>query len=141
MFIGKRRILADTDPEMMDDSMDMDEGAEGAAGEVNVAPEASDLLFEAEDVAELLAEVTGGPVEVTADQDTVVFAVGDEEFTVEAEGDEEVLEAVRKPLRGKRPVSASRKSSVGKRPVAASRQMPPRPAKTSKTIRKLPSSK
>lgn len=141
MFIGKKRILADTDPEMMDDSMDMDEGAEGAAGGVDVAPEASDLLFEAEDVAELLAEVTGEPVEVTADQDTVVFAVGDEEFTVEAEGDEEVLESVRKPLRGKRPVSASRKSAASKRPVAASRRVPPRPAKTGKTIRKLPSSK
>lgn len=135
MFIQKKRILADTDPEVMDTEMDMDEAPEGG---VDVAPEASDLLFEAEDVAELIAEVTGEPVEVTAEEDTVVFAVGDEEFTVEAEGDEEVLEAVRKPLRGKRPVSASRKAATSKRPVAASKNLP---AKKSKTIRKLPSSK
>lgn len=135
MFIQKNRILADTDPEAMDTDMGMDEAP---AGGVDVAPEASDLLFEAEDVAELIAEVTGEPVEVTAEEDTVVFAVGDEEFTVEAEGDEEVLEAVRKPLRGKRPVSASRRAATGRRPVAASKRLP---AKKSKTIRKLPSSK
>lgn len=79
--------------------------------EVEVAPEATDLLFEAEDVAELIAEVTGQPVEVTAEENSVVFAVGDDEFTVEAEGDEEVLESVRKPLQGKKAISASRKVS------------------------------
>lgn len=85
-------------------------------GEAVVEPEASDLLFEAEDVAELVAEITGENVEVTADEDSVVFAVGDDEYTVEAEGDEEVLEAVRRPLRNKKAVKASRK------PVQATRQ-------------------
>ena len=85
-------------------------------GEAVVEPEASDLLFEAEDVAELVAEITGEDVEVTADEDSVVFAAGDDEYTVEAEGDEEVLEAVRRPLRNKKAVKASRK------PVKATRQ-------------------
>lgn len=85
-------------------------------GEAVVEPEASDLLFEAEDVAELVAEITGENVEVTADEDSVVFAVGDDEYTVEAEGDEEVLEAVRRPLKNKKAVKASRK------PVQATRQ-------------------
>ena len=76
---------------------------------VDVAPEASDLLFEAEDVAELVAEVTGEDVAVTADNDVVTFEVGDDEFVVEAEGDEEILESTRKPLKGKKSVKASRK--------------------------------
>ena len=85
-------------------------------GEAVVEPEASDLLFEAEDVAELVAEITGEDVEVTADEGSVVFAVGEDEYTVEAEGDEEVLEAVRRPLKNKKAVKASRK------PVQATRQ-------------------
>ena len=62
MYNGKRRIIADE--------------------EVNVAPEATDLLFEAEDVADLVVEITGQPVEVTADGDAVTFAIGEGE-TVE----------------------------------------------------------
>lgn len=76
-------------------------------GEVSVDPEATDLLFEAEDVAELVAEVTGEEVTVSADEDAVVFEVGEEEFVVEPEGNEEILEATRKTLRGKRTVKAS----------------------------------
>lgn len=128
MLIGKKRVFADTEYDETEEVMDTE-----PTGGVDVAPEASDLLFEAEDVAELIAEVTGDPVEVTAEDDAVVFAVGDEEFTVEAEGDEEVLESVRRPLRNKRPVSASRRPT-GRRPISASRT----PAKTGKTIRKLP---
>lgn len=75
--------------------------------EAVVAPEATDLLFEAEDVAELVAEVTGLPVEVSADEDSVVFAVGEDEYTVHAEGNEEILQAVRKPFARKKTVSAS----------------------------------
>lgn len=78
-------------------------------GNVNIAPEASDLLFEAEDVAEVLAEVTGKDVAVTADDDKVIFEIGDDQYTVEAEGEEEILESSRKALRGKRPVKASRR--------------------------------
>ena len=83
---------------------------------VDVAPEATDLLFEAEDVAELIAEVTGEAVEVEIadDADTVTFTVGDEEFVVEAEGNEEILESVRKNLRGKKVVNASTRKPTGK---------------------------
>ena len=79
-------------------------------GGVDIAPDASDLLFEAEDVAQLVAEVTGQDVAVTVDEDAVVFEVGEDEFTVEAEGDEEILESTRKPLRNKRTVKASKKA-------------------------------
>ncbi len=105
---------------------ELDGGATGV-GTAEVAPEATDLLFEAEDVAELVAEATGEPVEVTADEDSVTFAVGEDEYTVEAEGDEEILEATRRPLRGKRRVAAS------------TRRRPASRVSASRTIRKVPS--
>lgn len=114
---NSRRIYAE-------DEMEIEDVEAPAEGDVSVAPEATDLLFEAEDVAELLAEVTGEAVEVTADEDQVVFAVGEEEYTAIAEGDEEVLEATRKSFRGKRRVSASRRVAGRKAPVAASRRTP-----------------
>lgn len=108
MFIQKRKIMANTETDPV------------------VAPEASDLLFEAEDVAELVAEITGEPVEVTADDTTVVFAVGEDEYTVEADGDEEILETSRRNFRGKRTVAASTQQTS---------------AKNGKVIRKMPSGK
>lgn len=101
MFIQKRktRVVADTD----------------------VAPEATELLFEAEDVAELVAEVTGQPVEVQADENTAEFTIGEEVYTVEAEGDEEVLEASTRVLKSRKPISASTQR-----------------AKSSKTVRRIP---
>lgn len=122
MWINRRRVFANDDPDMRPER---DAGA-------TVAPEATDLLFEAEDVAELVAEVTGETVEVTADEDQVVFSVGDAEYTVEAEGDEEVLETSRRALRGKRPVRASQ-YSYGRR-TPARRDAAPR----GNTVRKLP---
>lgn len=97
MRINRRKIFAD---EMIDAP---------EVGGVDVAPEATELLFEAEDVAELVAEVTGEPVEVSVDDtdDTVTFTVGDSDYVVEAEGDEEILESVRKPMKNKRPIKAS----------------------------------
>ena len=92
--------------EEFDDVQDIEEGV-AADGAVEIDPEASDLLFEAEDVAELVAEVTGEAVEVTVEDDSVTFAVGEDEYTVEAEGNEEILEASRLTLRGKRRVAAS----------------------------------
>ena len=125
MFIQKRRIVAEDVIEDQVDDMPMEEGAEDAAG-VTVDPEATDLLFEAEDVAELVAEITGEPVEVNVEDDFVTFAVGDSEYTIEAEGDEEILEASTKIMKNKRRVSASTKRAVGgKRQVAASRQTRP----------------
>lgn len=110
MMIHKRRIVAD---EEIIDTPAADDSTEGT---VNVAPEATDLLFEAEDVAELIAEVTGEAVEVEiADEtDTVTFTVGNNEFVVEAEGNEEILEAVRKNVRGKKAVTASTKKCAGR---------------------------
>ena len=85
------------------------EDMEDEVSSVEVEPEASSLLFEAEDVAELVAEVTGEDVAVTAEDDVVVFEVGDDEFTVEADGDEEILETSRKAFKGKTAVKASRR--------------------------------
>ena len=104
MFIQRKRRAIRANEEMME-----------MEGGVNVAPEATDLLFEAEDVAELVAEVTGETVEVEADGDVVTFAVGEEEFTVEADGDEEILESVRRNVRGKSRVAASRRPAASRR--------------------------
>lgn len=97
--VAKRNIRADE--EIVDEAP--------VAEEVEVAPEASDLLFEAEDVAQLVAEVTGEDVSVSADDDVVTFEIGEDVFTVEAEGDEEILESTRKPLANKKTVKASKK--------------------------------
>lgn len=95
---------------------------EEEVGGVDVAPEASDLLFEAEDVAELVAEVTGQEVSVTVEDDVVTFEVGEDAYAVEAEGDEEILETTRKPLRGKSSVRASRRVARGNRRPVRSRR-------------------
>lgn len=117
MFIQKKRIVADEeiiDEEVIDEVPEVVDEVEEVA-DVDVAPEATELLFETEDVAELIAEVTGLPVEVTADEEAVVFAVGDDEFTVEPEGDEEILEAVKPAAKNK--VTASAKT---RKPIKAS---------------------
>lgn len=65
--------------------------------DIDIAPEATELLFEAEDVAQVVAEATGEDVAVDVTDGGVEFTVGEGEdadvFTVEPEGDEEVLEA------------------------------------------------
>lgn len=89
----------------------------------------TDLLFEASDVAELLAEVTGEAVDVTVQDDgeSVDFAIGDDVFTIKAEGDEEILETSRRSLRGKKPVAASRRPAArrpdARRPAARGRRV------------------
>lgn len=87
-----------------------------ASEEVTVADEATELLFETEDVADLLAEATGEDVEVeVADDGTAVeFTVGDDTIVAEPEGDEEILES-RRVRRTAKTVRASR---------AAKRNMP-----------------
>ena len=89
--------------------------ADDEIGDMDVAPEASDLLFETEDVAELLAEVTGEDIEVTAEDTAVTFSVGDDDYTVEAEGDEEIVESSTRFNRSKRRISASRSYSKDQR--------------------------
>ena len=142
MFIQKKsngnRVVAgeeilEENVAVEDEAMDDPAIEDGAGeGEVIVDPEATDLLFEAEDVAELIAEVTGEAVEVTVEDDSVEFAVGEDVFTVHAEGDEEMLEAcTRKTLRGKKSVAASTRRPAPKARVAAS-------ARTGRAVRKLP---
>lgn len=104
-----------------DDELDVeDELPEVEDTNVEVSPEATELLFETEDVAQLLAEVTQQPVDVdTADDgESVEFTVGDDVYTVESEGDEEVLESVRKPFKRKKAIKSSRQISKNiKKPV------------------------
>lgn len=129
-----RRIYADEEFDEPIDDIAVDEGFEdgGEDAAVDVDEEAMGLLFEAEDVAELIAEVTEGPVEVAVDDESVVFTVGEDEFTVTPEGDEEILEAVRRPLRNKRVVRAS----TARRPATRTRRPATRrPVQSSRTTR------
>ena len=87
-----RRVMADTD----------------------IAPEATDLLFEVEDVAQVLAEVTGEDVNVTADENTVEFEIAGETYTCEAEGDEEIVESSTRMPKRTTKVSASSKRPAGR---------------------------
>lgn len=109
MMIHKRKITAD------EDILDTPVATDGA-GDVDVDPKATDLLFEAEDVAELVAEVTGEPVEVEVDDDgnSVKFTVGEDEFNVEAEGNEEILESVRTRKKAVKASTDAAKKSTGR---------------------------
>ena len=90
------------------------------ASEDIVTEAAADLLFEAEDVAELITQVTGEDVAVDADPDTqaVTFTVGDDEYVVEPDGDEELVESCTRVTRSRnrRPVSASTNRPMRKIP-------------------------
>lgn len=96
----RRNIRADAELPPMDD------------GAVEVSPDATDLLFESEDVADLLAEVTGEDITVEVNDDSVNFIVGDDVYVAEPEEGEEVevLESSRKRIAGKRPVRANRQT-------------------------------
>ena len=146
MFIQKRSVTASLLPDLSDlpgvpnlpgmggDQKQPANSAEDVdTASVEVDAEATDLLFEAEDVAELLAEVTDQVVEVSVDGDDVIFSVGDDEFTVTPEGDEELLEASTKVM--KRPVTSRRKIAQ-KRPVQSSVAPDPKPGKSLRKIRK-----
>lgn len=86
---------------------DVDTEYEDYEEDVVIDPEATELVFETEDVAQLIAEVTGETVEVEADEDEVIFTVGDADYTVEPEGDEEILETSKKALKGKKAVDSA----------------------------------
>jgi hypothetical protein len=130
--LRRRAIKADVDfedvpvdEEPIDDmpAEDIDLPAEGdGEAEVTVDDAATELLFEAEDVAELVSEVTGLPVDVTVDEDEVVFAVGDDEYTVTPEGDEEIVEQSTRMRKSARRVAASRRMARPARKVSASRR-------------------
>lgn len=90
-------------------------------GAVEVPAEATDLLFEAEDVAQLLAEATGEDVSVEVDDDAVEFTVGDQVLTAEAEGDEEVVESSTRVVKSRKSARRVTASSQRTRKTAASR--------------------
>ena len=127
-----RKVTCEDDfaPEMPVDEFEdapIDEAPAAAEGGVEVDDSAYGLLFETEDVAQLVAEVTGQDVEVVADDDAVVFTIGEDEFTVTPEEDTEILEAVRRPFRSRRPIAANkairrpvRRPMPARRPVSAS---------------------
>lgn len=132
--LRRRAIKADEEFEDIE-ALPEGEDVAPAEGEVNVDAEASELLFQAEDVAELISEVSGQPVDVTADEDEVVFTVGDDEYTVTPDGDEEIVEESKRVRRGRsvragramrRPtasrVAASHRATASRR-VAASRRV------------------
>lgn len=121
--LRRRPIKADEEFEDVEidevPSEDDDLAFEPVDTEVTVDDAATELLFEAEDVAELVSEVAGLPVDVTVDEDQVVFTVGDDEFTVTPEGDEEIVEQSTRVRKSAKAVKASRALS---RRVAASRR-------------------
>lgn len=131
MYIQRRKVYAD---DTIDENMDNIQDAPESDEDVVVEPEATDLLFESEDVAELVAEVTGQPVEVTVDDDSITFAVGEDEYTVEPEGDEELLEAATRIPRKARKVAASTRRNTATRKVAASRTVPA--SRKTRTVRR-----
>lgn len=104
--------------------------------EVEVAPEVEGVLFEASEVAELIAEVVEKPVEVNVDaeSDTVVFTVEDTEYTVDTA--EAELVATRKYVNRKK-ISANRnamaRKAMAKRPVSASKTVA-RPVRAARPV-------
>ena len=89
-----RRKSIKADEEFEDIPEDFEDAPADVAdvAEVTVDEAATELLFEAEDVAELVSEISGQPVDVTVDDEMVTFTVGDDEYTVTPDGDEEIVE-------------------------------------------------
>ena len=126
--LRRRAVKADDEIDDIEPPIDdIEAPAEGEA-DVSVDPEASELLFEAEDVAELISEVSGQPVEVTVDDDEVAFTVGEDTYTVTPEGDEEIVEQSRRIRKSASSVRAGRqmvRRPASARRVAASRRVAP----------------
>lgn len=107
---SRRAIKAgeEFEDDMIDEAPVVDD-VEDEVEDVEIAPEATELLFEVEDVAELVAEVTGEDVTVDADENVVEFTIGDDEvYTVEPDDDAELVEsakACRKPVKASRRVA------------------------------------
>ena len=122
---ASRKIVKAEDEIKEIDDIDVDDDVDFDDADFEDAPvEESEILFEAEDVAEVLAEATGEPVDYTVDDETteVTFTVGENEITVTPEGDEEVVEESTR-VRGRK-IAASRKMTrKPERKVAASRRI------------------
>lgn len=120
---SRKIVKAEDEIEEIDD-IDVDDVDFDDADFEDAPVEESEILFEAEDVAEVLAEATGEPVDYTVDDETteVTFTVGENEITVTPEGDEEVVEESTR-VRGRK-IAASRKMMrQPARRVAASRRI------------------
>ena len=118
-----RRVVADEQIDEVEDIDRTEEVDDDAADEGGVVVEdsAEGLLFEVQDVAQVIAEITGEEVEVSTDDETdeIEFAVGDSVYTITPDGDEE--EVVSSRQISKRPVRASRvRRGARRRPVKAS---------------------
>ena len=123
---ARKAVKADEEIDEIEEVEDIaptDEGPVNDEPTVDVEEAASTLLFEAEDVGELLAEATGNDVVVEVDDEgegSVTFTVGTEEFVVTPEGDEEVVESSSRVRRARR-VSASKRAMASRRAMAARR--------------------
>lgn len=121
--MASRKIHAEEDIEVPEMDAELPEPAADVEPDVTVDEVASTLLFEAEDVAELIAEVTDQPVDVTVDEDEVEFAIGDDVYTITPEGDEEIVEESTRLRKGARRVSASRRVSAARRVARPARRV------------------
>lgn len=121
----RRPVRASRRPVKADDEIEEIEDIDIPEEDFDEEPEIEEqeILFEAEDVAEVLAEATGEPVDYTVDDETteVTFTVGENEITVTPEGDEEVVEEST-IVRGRK-IAASRKMRSPAKKVAASRRI------------------
>lgn len=134
----RRAVKSDEDIDISEEELDIPADAEGDAGAIDIDPAASELLFETEDVANIIAEFTGDDVEVTVDDEgdgAVTFAAGENEITVTPDGDEEVVESSSK-LRRARRVSAARRMSARRpaRRVSAARRSSARSAAVARRV-------
>ena len=123
----RRYVRASDDDAEIDETINVDD----VDTDADVAPEATDLVFEVQDVADLVSAVTDAPVDVDVadDGNSIDFTVGDDEdaevYTVEADGTEDVLESVRTR---KNAIRASRRPSYRRTVTASRRAYSRRPA-------------
>lgn len=89
--------------------------------DTEVAEEVVELLFEANDVADLIAEVTGEDVTVESDGDVAEFTVGEETYTCEPDAGADTVESSTR-VRRRNSVKASTR----------------RPVRAGRTVKKLP---
>ena len=122
---SRKIVKAEDEIEEIDDIDVADDDVDFDDADFEDAPvEESEILFEAEDVAEVLAEATGEPVDYTVDDETteVTFTVGENEITVTPEGDEEVVEESTR-VRGRKIAASCKMMRQPARRVAASRRI------------------
>lgn len=118
-LVADDEVLEPMDEEIFDEEV-VEDAPVDEEPEVEVEEEAAELLFDTNDVADLVAEVTGEDVTVAVDteSDEVVFTVAETDYTVTPDEDVEIVTSVAIPRR-RRPVSAS--AMAARRPAPARR--------------------